>query len=362
MTCDETRELLSGLLDEALTPEDRRTVEGHLEGCAECRRELERLRQTVALLHRVVPAHAPVGFVDHVVAAARPRPWYRRAAAAVFLPLSAKLPVEATALVMIALLAAQLYQGTPTLQQAARQPEPASPTGPSEPRARASKELKDVRPGQTPRAAPLRETDRRDLARQEPATRPESQTPASPQPAAPAPAPPQAPAPAGAPTAPAPPVPMVSTAGSGVAAPPAGSPAPALSKAEQLLAQGQAATSRAETESRQATLERAAGTGEAPSSARQAAKRAEPSTDVVARAPVKDRDAAERDLAELIARVGGRQTQQRRDQDATIVEAVIPRERYAEFSQALATAGPWRVEAERTDLSGEVRATLRLPQ
>jgi len=104
MSCHDARESLSAFLDEALAPDERQRVAQHLEGCSECQRELARLEQTVALLHRVEPARAPVGFVDAVTAAARPRPWYRRVAAAVFLPFSVKLPAEATALVMVALL------------------------------------------------------------------------------------------------------------------------------------------------------------------------------------------------------------------------------------------------------------------
>ena len=146
MTCHEARESLSALLDEGLTPDERRAVEAHLEGCAECRRELERLRQTVGLLHRVVPAHAPVGFVDRVTAAARPRPWYRRIAAAAFLPLATKLPAGATALVMVALLAVYTFERTPELQQAARYEAPPSPATRLEPSARLADERKEAQP------------------------------------------------------------------------------------------------------------------------------------------------------------------------------------------------------------------------
>src|SRR4029453_2732251 len=44
MTCHDAREQLSALIDEALGAEERGAVEGHLATCAECRRELERLR------------------------------------------------------------------------------------------------------------------------------------------------------------------------------------------------------------------------------------------------------------------------------------------------------------------------------
>ena len=74
MTCHDVRELFSALIDDALDAGERGALETHLATCAECRRELQRFRSTVALLHAVEPARAPVGFVDRVLAAARPTP------------------------------------------------------------------------------------------------------------------------------------------------------------------------------------------------------------------------------------------------------------------------------------------------
>jgi putative zinc finger protein len=366
MTCDDARESLSALLDEALTSDERRAVETHLEGCAECRRELDRLRETVALLHRVSPAHAPAGFVDRVVAAAQPTPWYRRA----FFPLWAKLPVEATAVVMVALLAVYTFQRTPALQQAARYEAPA-PSGPAETPA----PLGDVRKEQESRPAlrdapslalGARSAERgRDATVARESKRPPESAPAatpppvaSPGPAVPAPAPPSVPAPA----TPAPP-----PAQSGEAPATARSDAPPTAKTEAPAAKSAApaenvtGAARPETDARRQALDRAGGASRvAPAVPGVAAKRAPPSADLVARVAVKDRDAAERELASLIARVDGRQTQRRREDDATVVEALIPQSRYPEFSQALAAIGPWRVEAERPDLPSQVHVILRL--
>jgi len=78
MTCHDAREQLSALIDDALGAEERSAVEAHLATCAECRRELQRLRGTVALLRAIEPVRAPAGFVDRVLGAARPVPWPRR--------------------------------------------------------------------------------------------------------------------------------------------------------------------------------------------------------------------------------------------------------------------------------------------
>ncbi len=51
--CGRVQGVLSSYIDGHLTTEECEAVESHLEGCEACGRELESLRQTVDLLHRV---------------------------------------------------------------------------------------------------------------------------------------------------------------------------------------------------------------------------------------------------------------------------------------------------------------------
>jgi hypothetical protein len=323
MMCPEAREWLSAYIDEALAPEERLRVEAHLASCPECQRELATLRRTVSLLQRVQPARAPAGFADRVLAAARGRPWYRRVADAVLFPLPAKLPLHATAAVMIGLLAVYLVERTPELQQAARQEAP-RPDGFARERSAA--------PGPRPPDAPARaggERDRRDASGLEDA------------------APPVASPPSAAP------------------APPGAAPAPELRPAPPPRSETPGEKVGAATRSEAERQPPAPGRGGdpargSPSSQRLAAKRAEPSADVVARGAVRDRDAAERELTELIARMDGTVAQRRSEEVATVIEAVIPEPRYAEFSESLARIGAWQVEAARPDLPARVRVILRL--
>jgi len=355
MSCHDARESLSAFLDEALAPDERQRVAQHLEGCPECRRELARLEQTVALLHRVEPVRAPVGFVDAVTAAARPRPWYRRVAAAVFLPFSVKLPAEATAVVMVALLAVYVFERTPVLQESARtQPEVREDSREKTPRAAPPTVLTDrfardsssgERSPESKARPPEKEQDHREAPAARERIASDAETPK--QEAAPAPSAPRLDA--------APPVaaPPAATAPAAPAAPAPGA-APPAGKVEGALQRSQA-------ENRQAPAPPSAESSRgAPAAPRLAAKRAAPSADAVTGVAVRDRDAAERDLAELIARVGGRETGRRREEEATIVEAVVPQPRYAEFTQSLARIGAWRVEAERPDLPAQVHVILRL--
>src|SRR5262249_13410557 len=97
MTCYDARDQFSALADDALASGERAALDAHLATCADCRRELQRFRDTVALLHAVAPARAPAGFVDRVLEAARPRPWYALLFRGLFLPCPVNLPMRAPA-------------------------------------------------------------------------------------------------------------------------------------------------------------------------------------------------------------------------------------------------------------------------
>ncbi len=137
MTCPDARVQLSAFLDEALSAAEQQALEAHLAGCAECRRELEQFRGTVALLGRLPPVHAPAGFVDRVMGEAYRPPWPRRFRDALFRPLRVKLPLEAAAVLLVGVSALYVYQRAPEVQQVARQetpmPPPAAPAAPAQP-------------------------------------------------------------------------------------------------------------------------------------------------------------------------------------------------------------------------------------
>src|SRR5437667_1708263 len=62
-----------------------------------------------------------------------PAPWYRKLARLVFQPLSVKLPLEAGAMAVIAILGVYLLQGTPEMKDAARPDVPAVTSRPDSP-------------------------------------------------------------------------------------------------------------------------------------------------------------------------------------------------------------------------------------
>ena len=311
MTCDEARERLSALLDDALGPDERGALDAHVASCVDCRRELGLLRNTVALLRSVDRPRAPAGFVDRVRVAARPAPWYRRLPRALFLPWPVKLPLEAAAIVLVGLLVVSLVKKTPELEQAARvqAPSPAVTEAPQERGAPVQGEVKS-RPLRAPgaprgeRAANLADAEpdaarRRDLMKAAP---PPARSPATP-------APPQA-------------------ERAGGAAQPARD---AAKKSADLTA------------------------------SRLAARPAAP-VDVAGQLRVMDREAAARAVTELVVKAGGAEAARSATADAMAIELTIPRAAWAEFTRDLAALGTWTPDFEPAELPVEVRVALRISE
>ena len=53
--CQELVEMVTGYLEGALPPADRRRLEGHLPGCAHCTEYLAQMRETIRLAGRLTP-------------------------------------------------------------------------------------------------------------------------------------------------------------------------------------------------------------------------------------------------------------------------------------------------------------------
>jgi Predicted integral membrane protein (DUF2275)/Putative zinc-finger len=113
MNCGEVQKSLSNLLDKSLDVEHAQEIEDHLTACPLCREEMARLAECQRLVSGLPAVEPPVGFTNRVMAEVReaanpPSLWER-----LFLPLRIKIPLQATAVVVIAVLAAYIYQKEP---------------------------------------------------------------------------------------------------------------------------------------------------------------------------------------------------------------------------------------------------------
>ncbi len=109
MNCLEARKYFANLLDHS-SDERLRKVNDHLAACARCRQELAAVAACRRLVSALPPVEPPAGFTSRVMAevrdtAHRSNLWQR-----LFSPLQLKLPLQATAVVLIGVLAVFIYQ------------------------------------------------------------------------------------------------------------------------------------------------------------------------------------------------------------------------------------------------------------
>ncbi len=342
MNYHETRDWLSPYVDEALSADERARIDAHLQDCTECRGELDRFRQTLTLLHRLDPPRAPVGFVDRVLAQARPLPWYRRWLARVFLPLPVKVPIEAAALVMLSIGAVYLFQRTPELRQAAREETPQATVRPetrTSPPPASSPEGFRARSAERGRAAEP-ESDKPKLQRKVAGAKPPlpSSEPVKPSESVPAPSV-QAEA-------------KKEEQAAGTVASPRSADlrAPAAPRAAPPPAQNRSDASKERAQDAVSPLLRPSG----------AAKSALGTAIVAGRLAVKDREAAEQALSDLLNRLKATELSRRRDSAGLVVEVLVSKDAYPELTQGLARIGSWTLEAEPAELPAQVPMRLRL--
>jgi hypothetical protein len=113
MNCEEVQKYLSDFLDEGLDIEHSREVSDHLANCPLCSKEMASLAECQRFVAGLPVIEPPVGFTTRVMAevheaANTPTLWER-----LFQPLRTKIPLQTTAAVLIAVLAAYIYQRAP---------------------------------------------------------------------------------------------------------------------------------------------------------------------------------------------------------------------------------------------------------
>jgi hypothetical protein len=351
MTCHEAREEFSALIDDALDASGRAALEAHLATCADCRRDLQRFRDTVSLVRAVTPVRAPAGFVDRVLEAARPVPWPRRLLRGLFLPWPVKLPMEAAAIVLVAVGVAVVYRGTPELEQASRYKTPASMVARS-PETTAPQEYAAAGPRETAvQANPAPESERaaaenvQRLAK----TREAKEAPEPGKQEAPA-----APAPGLAPQTET--FSRDTESRREIDRRALKDIQPPVVAEERAKLQQNVQAARPEPGARADTSLAPAPRAQAPAGA--ALSFVPPS--VSGRLEVGDRAAALIQVSGLIARLGATENRRVDEPNGSIVELTIPREAYPELTRELARLGRWRTTREPAELPAQVRVVLQI--
>jgi hypothetical protein len=131
MTCNEIEYRLPAYLEDLLSPEERTSITGHLTSCPHCSRALADLKKTEQLVHGLGEVEPPPFFEQRIMSrvieeAGQKQGILRR----LFYPLHIKVPIQALATLLVAVLTVYVYQtGDPEMKQMAPLPIPLTELG-----------------------------------------------------------------------------------------------------------------------------------------------------------------------------------------------------------------------------------------
>jgi len=114
MNCHEAQTQLSEYLDGELDPLRNKSVESHLLACPVCRAEADGLADCIRQVAQLPPVDPPPGFAQRVMARAlevEPSLWQK-----IIAPLRFSAPIQASAVVLIAVLAVLIYRNESPLK------------------------------------------------------------------------------------------------------------------------------------------------------------------------------------------------------------------------------------------------------
>ncbi len=122
MDCYDVTNRFSDLRDGRLRGEEFVELERHLATCLACRQEWAEFQKAIDALQGLGAVEPDPGFAARLRAIIETPPWHRRLARVLFMPRHIKLPLEAAALVLLAIGTVLIYRRTPEMQQVVEQP------------------------------------------------------------------------------------------------------------------------------------------------------------------------------------------------------------------------------------------------
>jgi len=161
MTCTEIEKRLPAYMEDLLSPEEKKGIDDHLGACPHCCKALDDLKRTQACLKGLDEVDPPPFFEQRIMARVREEAAQKRGILRkLFYPLYVKIPIQALATILVAVLAVYVYQkGEPEMRQIAPLPVPMIESEKDRP-AMKSKNI----PTSSSAAAPSRKRSAGDLA------------------------------------------------------------------------------------------------------------------------------------------------------------------------------------------------------
>lgn len=131
MTCNEIENQFPAYMEDLLSPEERKSIEGHLASCSRCSRALAELKKMDELLQGLGEVEPPPFFEQRIMSRIREEAGQKKGIfQRLFYPLYIKIPVQVLATFLIVVLAFHVYQkGEPEMKQVVPFPTPLTENG-----------------------------------------------------------------------------------------------------------------------------------------------------------------------------------------------------------------------------------------
>ena len=111
MTCNAINNMLPAYLEDILSPEEKKSIERHLASCALCSRILADLRKAENLVKGLGEVEPPPFFEQRIMSRVREEAGQKKGILRKFFyPLHIKIPIQALATLLVAILAFYVYQ------------------------------------------------------------------------------------------------------------------------------------------------------------------------------------------------------------------------------------------------------------
>ncbi len=124
MKCEQIQKMLQAFLEGVLSKTENALVEKHLSSCDSCRAAFEEYQQARQLLGNLEEVEPPPGFAQRVMARVEEEEGKKAGILRkLFYPLHVKVPIQAVAMVAVAVLAIQAYRSVEPQKQTAPQTE-----------------------------------------------------------------------------------------------------------------------------------------------------------------------------------------------------------------------------------------------
>jgi hypothetical protein len=123
MDCNEVQKRLSAYIEKAVSPKEKALIDAHLKGCKQCKRALADLKKAVDYVQKLEEVEPPAWLKQKVMARVRAEAEAKRGVLQkLFYPFHIKIPLEAVALILVAVGTFYIFKSMQPQMQLAQAP------------------------------------------------------------------------------------------------------------------------------------------------------------------------------------------------------------------------------------------------